>query len=530
MNDLCRSFLDLWHHFDPVSATHAGLAEHDGRWAPWDEAALREYQAALRAIAGATEDLDVEDLADEIDRTALLDHLRVQLFRLEHERPQVRNPALWVEHACLGLHGLLLRPGDDSVGSAALARLAGLPGFFSAARETLVEPPLILVETALAQLDALAILVEECGRRFAGAWIATGENAAETVAEAEAAVDRLRLALRSEIAPNPDPAAAAIGEEEMDRRLHHEHASRHSAAELWRHANSFAVDTEREVTAAAAAIDPGRPWRDVYESVRDEGIIAGDLLAAWDVEADRGLAFAREFGLSDDGIPPLAAQEAPAFREVLEPVAEYLSPGAGAAAALLSAPVRVDDEPAADWYRGEHDRFRLGWLAVRLGAPGRHQLTVRRAGLDRMVRREIDASSTLLGWGLYAEARMAGLGYQPDPAAQLAQRVLLLRDAQLAVADLGIHSKQLTPAEAIAYLLARLPIDQRSAAADVRRLTSRPLLACAAMLGRRELLRLEADARRRWGGAFEPSRFFRDVLAYGALPVPLIRWGLDLDA
>ena len=528
-DDLCRSFLDLWHHFDPAAATLAGHAEHDGRWAPWDEAALREHAVALRAIAGATEDLDVEDLADEIDRTALLDHLRVQLFRLEHERPQARNPGLWVEHACVGLHGLLLRPGGDNVGSSVLARLAGLPGFFSTARETLVEPPLILVEAALAQLDALASLVEECGRRLAGAWLAAGENAAETVAEAEAAVDRLRLALRSEIAPDPDPAAGAIGEEEMDRRLHHEHASRHSAAELWRHANRFAVDAERDAVAVAAAIDPGRPWRDVYESVRDEGIVAGDLLAAWDAEADRALGFARESGLADDGIPPLPAMEAPAFAEVLEPVAEYLPPGTTGAAAQLSAPVRVDDEPAADWYRGEHDRFRLVWLAVRLGAPGRHQLTVRRAALDSMVRREIDASSTLLGWGLYAEACMVGLGYQPDPAAQLAQRVLLLRDAQLAVADLGLHSKQLSPAEAIAYLLARLPIDQRSAAADVRRLTSRPLHACAAMLGRRELLRLEADARRRRGGSFEPSRFFRDVLAYGGLPVPLIRWGLDLD-
>jgi uncharacterized protein (DUF885 family) len=167
---------------------------------------------------------------------------------------------------------------------------------------------------------------------------------------------------------------------------------------------------------------------------------------------------------------------------------------------------------------------------VRLGPPGRHQLTVGRAELDRMVRREIESSSTLLGWGLYAEACMVALGYQPDPAAQLAQRVLLLRDTQLAVADLGIHSKQLSPAEAIAYLQAQLPVDQRSATADVRRLTSRPLQACAAMLGRRELLRLEADARRRRGASFESSRFFRDVLAYGALPVPLIRWGLDLDA
>ncbi len=528
-DELCRSFLDLWYHFDPVAGTLAGLPEHDGRLGPWDEAGLREHTVALRALAGAAEDLEVEELADEIDRTALLDHLRVQLFRLERETPHRRNPALWVEHACLGLHALLLRT-DAAAGPQALTRLAGLPAFFSSARDTLAEPPLLLVETALAQLDALSPLVEECGRRFGGAWLEAGDDATEVLAEAEGAVDRLRLALRTELAPQPDGAALGIGEAQVDLRLHHEHASAHNAGELWRHANAFAAEIEREVVALAAAVDPRRPWRDVYESVRDDGIVAGDLLAAWDAHSAEALAHARATGLVDEALPALGAAEAPGFAEVLEPVAEYRPAGVTpSAAAVLSAPARVEDEPTADWYRGEHDRHRLAWLAVRLGPPGRHLLSTQRSLLDRMVRREIAASSTLFGFGLAGEARMAERGYLPDPRSQLAQRVLLLRDAHLAVVDLGVHTGQLGAAEAIAYLGARVPVDQRTATADVRRLACRPTEAAAAMLGRRGLLRLEADARRKQGGAFDEARHRREVASYGGLPVPLIRWGMDLD-
>lgn len=530
-DDLTRSFLDLWWHFDPVAATLRGLPEHDGRWAPWDDAGTREHAAALRAIAGAAEDLDVEDLADEIDRTALLDHLRVQIFRLEHERPHVRNPALWVEHACLGLYALLARPADGTTAAAALARLDGLPGFFAAARETIREPPLLLVEAALAELDGLAPLVEACGRRFANGWIAAGDDAAAVLSEAEVAVARLRLALRTEIAPHPEPSAVAIGEAEVDRRLHHEHASRHNAAELWRSANRFAAEAEREVIAAAMAIETGRPWRDVYESVRDEGIVTDDLIAVWDGAVEAAAAHARRSGLAPDGMPPLPAAEAPAFAMVLEPVADYLSAGVSATPiALLSAPAEVADAPTADWYRGEHDRHRLAWLAVRFGVPGRHLFELRRAALDRLVRREIAVPSAAHAWGLYAEALMVEEGFEPDPSARLAQRVLVLRDAQLALVDVGLHTKQLTPAEAIDQLVGRLPVDQHTALADVRRLACRPLSACGAMLGFRELLRLREDARAAAGGGFDQAAFHDALLGYGGLPAPLIRWGLGLDA
>ena len=136
--ELCRSYLDARWHFDPAAASAAGLAAHDGRLGRFDEAGVRELLAALRSLAGAAEELDVADQDEEIDRTALLDELRVAIFRFQHEAPHRRNPAFWLQHLLEGLHAVAARPElDASAAGPLVERLRAVPDFLTAARETL---------------------------------------------------------------------------------------------------------------------------------------------------------------------------------------------------------------------------------------------------------------------------------------------------------------------------------------------------------------------------------------------------------
>jgi uncharacterized protein (DUF885 family) len=49
-------------------------------------------------------------------------------------------------------------------------------------------------------------------------------------------------------------------------------------------------------------------------------------------------------------------------------------------------------------------------------------------------------------------------------------------------------------------------------------------------VGRRELLALRDAYRARAGASFSLGAFHDAALAYGGLPVSLIRWGMRLDA
>jgi uncharacterized protein DUF885 len=511
---LCRSYLDLWWHFDPAAATQAGVTAHDGRLGDFDPESIRQHAAAFRSIAAAVEDLEVEETADEIDRTALLDHLRVLLFRFEREHPYQRNPALWLEHLVLALEGLLARePGDPALAPAALDRLRAVPGFLAAARDTLRKPPLFLLETAQAELAACPGVLDEVALRFGADWERDGVDGAGVLTEARGALEQLGTALRG-LAADADPHAAAIGEDEVDRRLHYEHASIHNAAEVWRGALRLAAEVESEVAAFAAAIDPARTWRELYQLLREESVVWSELSAAvFDaLEQHRQQLEAR--GLSAH-TPPLAVLPLSPADLLLEPVACYRPAGLGAPAALLL---------------GDPERAAVPWLAARLGVPGLHLHRSQRDALVGLVRRHITATSTPLGWSLYAQELLPELGLASEPEARLVERVLLLRDIHLAIADLGLHTRRLTPEEALAQLTAQVPVERDTALADVRRLACRPTSACAALLGRQELRRLRDDVRRARGAGFDLDDFHREVFGYGGLPVPLIRWGMGLDA
>ena len=78
---LCRSYLDLRWHLDPAAGSAAGAGEHDTRLGRFDVESVHEYLAAFRSLAKAVEDMEVTDLQDEIDRTALLDAIRVPYYR-----------------------------------------------------------------------------------------------------------------------------------------------------------------------------------------------------------------------------------------------------------------------------------------------------------------------------------------------------------------------------------------------------------------------------------------------------------------
>src|SRR2546426_5146111 len=158
-----RSYFDLRWHLDPVAATQAGVTAHDDRFGRFSPAALAPHLAALRSIATALEEAAAPTLDDEIDRTALLNDVRVTVRRLERERPQAKNPAFWLSHLLGGLHFLMLRrdrtPAERA--RAVAGRLEDVPAFLEDARAALVEPVRVFVATALQVIEGGLELVKE---------------------------------------------------------------------------------------------------------------------------------------------------------------------------------------------------------------------------------------------------------------------------------------------------------------------------------------------------------------------------------
>jgi hypothetical protein len=533
VDDLCRSYLDLKYHFDPSAASSAGMVSQDARLGRFDAETVQAHVAGLRSVAGAIEELEPDDVQSEIDRTALLGEIRSATFRLEHERPHVRNPGYWLAHAFQGLYAIVSRRNGSAGGRApaALERLKAIPGFLDAARDTLDEPPSVFVDTALGMLGGGGELVVQVAGELGAEAPEMRPRLQQAAGEALEALKRFGVALREEIEPAADPHAFAVGEDQFSRRLHHEHALVSGAPELWRYGLHLQEESEAALGDLARRMG-GRPWRDIVEELRGDAPEPSALIDVYKAELARAHAFVEARDLVSIPSDPVDVVPTPPFMLALVPFAAYepppifLSHQTGRFYVTPPDP-SLPPEALARQLRG-HCRHAIPAMVAHEAYPGHHLQLVTAQGLGSEVRRHVWTPVMVEGWALYCEQLMDESGYYADDEARLFQLVNLLWRAIRIVLDVGLHTRGMSPAEAVDYMVDHLPIERTSAEAEVRRYCAWPTYQLCYAVGRRELLKLRDAYRERAGASFQPKRFHDELLAYGGIPVALARWGMDL--
>src|SRR5688500_16135872 len=408
-----------------------------------------------------------------------------------------------------------------------LERLEAAPKFLDEARATLREPPAVFVDTALGALGGGGELIAQAAVVFGRSSPELAEALTAAAGRTLEPLTRYGRALGSEILPSDDPNSFAVGEEQFARRLHHEHALRGGAGELWRYGMHLVEETRAAVAAAAREVDPTRPWHDVVERLMGDAP-AGDVLAAYRDEVERARGFLEETGLAPLPTVRLDVVPTPSFLASLVPFAAYAQPpvelgGPGLFYVTVpnGAPVIAKAAP--------HCVHQIPSLAAHEALPGHHRQMTSAQGLASQVRRHLWTPVTVEGWALYGETVMYEGGFFRTPEARLFHLVSLLWRAARIVLDVGLHTRGLAPSEAVDELMASMPMERRSAEAEVRRYCAMPTYQLSYAVGRRETLALRDACRGREGSRFSAPRFHAELLSYGGLPVSLARWGMGLD-
>ena len=141
----------------------------------------------------------------------------------------------------------------------------------------------------------------------------------------------------------------------------------------------------------------------------------------------------------------------------------------------------------------------------------------------------IGSPVTIEGWALYCEEMMGEAGFYSTLEERFFQRLALLWRGVRIVADVGLHTRGMSVDEAVELLVNRVHFDADHAKAEVRRYCAHPAYQVCYAVGRRELRSLRAAYMEAEGDNYSQSRFHKEVLRYGGLPVSFMRWGMGLS-
>lgn len=173
----------------------------------------------------------------------------------------------------------------------------------------------------------------------------------------------------------------------------------------------------------------------------------------------------------------------------------------------------------------EVHKFGMKTLAYHEGIPGHHfQLTIAQElrGVP-MFRRMLPFTAYAEGWALYAEKLAREIGaYADDPYGELGYLDSELFRAVRLVVDTGIHHKQWTREQAIAYMESHTASAHDSVVSEIERYIVMPGQACAYKIGEIKMLELRTRAQQALGERFNLRDFHDVVLKNGAMPLTLL--------
>ena len=160
-------------------------------------------------------------------------------------------------------------------------------------------------------------------------------------------------------------------------------------------------------------------------------------------------------------------------------------------------------------------------LAFHEGLPGHHlQLSIAAELSDVPdFQRHTRFTAFSEGWGLYSEYLAKEMGFYQDPYSDFGRLAMELWRAARLVVDTGLHHKQWTREEAVAYLVANTPNAEYDCQRAIERYIAMPGQATAYMIGKLRIVELREMAEEALGEQFDIRAFHDTVLGSGAVPL-----------
>ncbi|WP_369171304.1 DUF885 family protein [Streptomyces sp. R28] len=276
---------------------------------------------------------------------------------------------------------------------------------------------------------------------------------------------------------------------------------------------------------AVDRLAPGeRVHRVVPALMRDHPVTAEGVFAQAEALVDEVTAFAVTRNLIAAPGGECLVGPAPASRAYAQAMMSWSAPYEADAPSwyYVVPPDPAWPEREAEEWLSVFSRTSLPAITVHEVTPGHYAHGRALRALRSDVRRSLESPAFVEGWAHYAEELFAEEGFRAaDPRYVIGMTLeALLRVTRLAC-SIGLHTGAMTVKEATARFEADAFLRGKAAEAEALRGAVEPTYG-RYTLGKTEILRTRAVARRTWGDTYTHRRFHDSLLALGMPPIGLL--------
>lgn len=527
LEQLVDAYVEAHHTFHPHLATLNGDHRFDHDLGDPTADAVVDLLTLVRTLLRATDAFDPAQLDrdERIEFLLLVSELETTELDLEHIRLWAHDPSRLLDVPLTACFGLLIAdevPVEDRA-AALEARLEQIPGWLAAGRATIRRAADPLVETTSATAGAARAFIG----RTVPAWMEA--NAPQRLDHLRDLIERADAALERTVAwaqQLPRTEEAGVGEAGFAERLRVAHLLNESPSELVERGEGIIEQTQELLEEVAARRDPQHSWREQVEELRDDHPARDALVSEYEqaMRWSRQLVREHELAPPAPGDPELLVEPTPGPWRSTVPYAAYLRPAPFGAPSVGRFWVTPPDDDAEQQdvtaLLRDHPRASLKVVAVHEGYPGHHQQLAWANAHPSPLRRIVDASAFVEGWGLYCEELFHEHGLYDDATRLWQLKDRLWRGVRVIV-DVGLHTGELDVDGCVRQLVEVAGLDPRNARAEVRRYAGSPTQPMSYAIGMDALVGVRERVQRAEGADFDERDFHARLLRNGTLPPAL---------
>jgi len=532
-DDLARDFWEWRAAEMPVSADDIPRLDRPANWVPdWSPARTQSYRKQVAEFEQRWNAVDASKwpVPRQVDYRLVGSAIARARWELDSLRSWQRNPNFYLDQTLGAYFYLLLQspPFAPERGADIVATLAGVPKILEDARKNLTEPVRPFAELSLEQLKDVRPRLLASVRELRPLLDKNSQQRIDPAAEAAVSALEGYRGWLAEKLPSMS-TQTAIGTQDYVYFLKNVALLPYTPQQLleigqneWARSVAFQTYEEHRNLGLAELKIPSSIEKEIAQERRDE-------------ESVRKYLQEKRILSVPDWVQHYTWQPMPAYMKPLEGTGEaddFTSPGR-----LKEDSVRYMGPPNPN----------LGYFAmfnakdprtgiVHEGVPGHYfQLALSWAHPDPIRRHYYDSGANE-GIGFYTEEMLleAGLFDNSPRSREMIYNMVRLRALRVEV-DVKLALGDFTIAQAADYLHKTVPMDSRTAHAEAASFASTPGQAISYQIGKTQILRFLAEARRQKGDKFDLQSFHDFLWLNGNVPIALQRWeylGLkdDLEA